>query len=123
MWKPYYDYTPSAKTFGESYSTAIRRPPSSSIIDLGVLPLELVSVQQPASGTPSSLTRAEALQCMTKDRAARPNMSSVATKVYKLFLKVQDCANKVPHPRQHVHLYGTDEFNLIACWRMCHCFS
>ncbi|XP_040251074.1 uncharacterized protein [Aegilops tauschii subsp. strangulata] len=59
---------------------------------LSVLLLELVSVQEPASGTPSSLTPAEALmtlalQCMTNDHAA-PNMSSVAAKVYKLFLEV-----------------------------------
>ncbi|KAF6990038.1 hypothetical protein CFC21_007290 [Triticum aestivum] len=59
---------------------------------LSVLLLELVSVQESASGTPSSLTPAEALtklalQCMTNDRAA-PNMSSVAAKVYNLFLEV-----------------------------------
>lgn len=65
-------------------------------MQLGVLLLELVFVQQSVSGTPSSLTRAEtlttlALQCMTKDRVARPDMSLVAAKVYKLFLEVQDC--------------------------------
>ncbi|XBI04918.1 hypothetical protein VPH35_133134 [Triticum aestivum] len=59
---------------------------------LSVFLLELVSVQEPASGSPSSLTPPEALtklalQCMTNDHAA-PNMSSVAAKVYKLFLEV-----------------------------------
>ncbi|KAF7064144.1 hypothetical protein CFC21_070548 [Triticum aestivum] len=59
---------------------------------LSVFLLELVSVQEPASGSPSSLTPPEALtklalKCMTNDHAA-PNMSSVAAKVYKLFLEV-----------------------------------
>ncbi|KAF6990037.1 hypothetical protein CFC21_007290 [Triticum aestivum] len=75
---------PSSSTFNYRLPTTLQRE--------SVLLLELVSVQESASGTPSSLTPAEALtklalQCMTNDRAA-PNMSSVAAKVYNLFLEV-----------------------------------
>ncbi|XBI79393.1 hypothetical protein VPH35_088872 [Triticum aestivum] len=75
---------PSSSTFNYRLPTTLQRE--------SVFLLELVSVQEPASGSPSSLTPPEALtklalKCMTNDHAA-PNMSSVAAKVYKLFLEV-----------------------------------